>query len=153
VTLDGKPVVGAYVFLDTEDDTLDGNFLRTGVDGTYRFGTADRAGGAPAGTTYRVRLEPAQDFVVRMADSAGKVEEVLACVPAGAEVEEQLAGQARRFVVKATGESIAEADPEADIQIIRATSVPERFQRFETSGITITVPEAISELDIALRDK
>jgi hypothetical protein len=152
VTLNGKPVVGAYVFLDTEDDTLDGNFLRTGLDGTFRFGTTDRAGGAPAGTTYRVRVEPGQDFVVRMANSPGEIEEVLACVPAGTQVEEQVTGQTKRFVVKATGESIAEANPEANVRLIRATSVPEKFQQFESSGITMTVPEAISEQDIALGD-
>jgi hypothetical protein len=55
VTMGGQPVVGATVYLDTEDDRFDA-VLRTDKEGKYQYATGQRAGGAPAGTRYRVRI-------------------------------------------------------------------------------------------------
>ena len=67
VTLNGKPVVGAVVELQTEDPRL-GAELCTGLTGQYQFATPQRAGGAPAGTQYQVRIRPARDYLVRLAE-------------------------------------------------------------------------------------
>ena len=61
VTRNGQPVVDATVHLDAEDDTFDAQ-LTTDKEGRFAYATAARAGGAPAGTEYRVRVG---DEVVR----------------------------------------------------------------------------------------
>jgi hypothetical protein len=55
VTRGGQPVADVTVHLDTEDDTFDAQ-VTTDADGQFAYGTAGRAGGAPAGTEYRVRV-------------------------------------------------------------------------------------------------
>lgn len=67
VTMGGEPVAGAVVYLDAEDNRFDAA-LRTDKDGQYQYATEERAGGAPAGTQYRVRI------VEGKADSGGAIQ-------------------------------------------------------------------------------
>jgi hypothetical protein len=54
---DGTPVVGAEVSFQCDDPTF--NFTRiTDAEGRYQYASVREAGGAPAGTEYRVRLVP-----------------------------------------------------------------------------------------------
>ncbi len=73
VSLDGKPVIGAVVELQTDEPRLCAE-LCTGLTGQYHFATPQRAGGAPAGTQYRVRIRPSKDYLVRLItpDSPGR---------------------------------------------------------------------------------
>jgi len=77
VTLGRFPVLGAVVELQTEDPHLKAE-LYTGVKGEYHFATPQQAGGAPAGTRYRVRIRPARDYLVRLKPmgAAGRASEV-----------------------------------------------------------------------------
>ena len=55
---DGTSITGASVFLETDDPRFNVTLI-TDAEGRYAYGTVKRLGGAPAGTIYRVRVEPA----------------------------------------------------------------------------------------------
>jgi len=154
VTLaDGTPVVGARVVLETDDPRFDAALV-TDVDGRYAYGTATALGGAPAGTAYRVRIEPrATDYVVRMkADAPNRVDAILAALPPGTDVEERTVDETTRsllfleatqtkrlLVVETTPETTVPLDEGARWTILRATPVPEKYQQLDTSGLSFTV--------------
>jgi SSS family solute:Na+ symporter len=156
VTLaDGTPVVGARVVLKTDDPRFNASVI-TDAHGRYAYGTAEALGGAPAGTTYRVRIEPqATDYVVQTkADAPGEVEKILAAVPPGADVDERVVQKENRklllsktlvaeqmLVVKTTPEEHVPLDEDVAWTILRATPVPEKYREFHTSGLTFTVEE------------
>jgi len=92
---DGTPVVGAEVSFECNDGRF--NFSRTtDADGKYVCATKQHADGAPAGTTYRVKIVPQVDLIVRMEevaeDADGKkvtsqrVAQVLYAVPRGTKI-------------------------------------------------------------------
>ncbi len=150
VTLGGQPVVGAVVVLDTDRDTLDAE-LSTGPDGRYEFGTKQRAGGAPAGTRYRVRVEPRWDYLVRLdSNDASEAETVLAAVPAGTTIEQLTSGNTRKFLLAGAKPQTIEVDARAKVEIRRATAVPQRYQNFETSGLEFRVPDRPAPCDLRL---
>ncbi len=151
VTLDGKPVVGANVILDTGDDRLDA-VLPTGTDGRYRFATPQRAGGAPAGTQYHVAVVPDRHFLVRMdPDNPGEIAEVIRSVPVEVPIQEDIEAGRRRIVI-GTGEERETLSFAADepVQWLRAADVPDRFRDPDTSGIEITVTPERETYDLAL---
>jgi SSS family solute:Na+ symporter len=86
---DGTPVRGAKVTLSTRDPRLC-NDLRfnptvySDQDGKCGFGTASLAGGAPAGTTYRVAIEPSQSTRVPL--TAQQLADELKSLPEGATI-------------------------------------------------------------------
>lgn len=205
VSLNGKPVIGAVVELQTEDPRLCAE-LCTGLKGEYHFGTPQRAGGAPAGTRYRVRIRPARDYLVWLAtplqgrlsespaentdtqelpqaspghasalanpavrpirgaparpqsfnspqpmDSAQiltsseivdpvQIAEVLAWLPAGAQVEEKRQGDKRVFRF-ALGQQCKEVivPAEAPVVLLRAAPIPPKYQDYAASGIEWTL--------------
>ncbi len=165
VTLDGKPVVGATVYLDTDDDTLDAQ-LRTGTDGTYQFATDQRAGGAPEGTVYRVRIVPTMDLIARMKGT--EIDEILYTFPAGTAVVEET------IVEDVEPESERKAEPKDvysftlvtkdrdgdtvnrlvhvsrsdDTKVIRATEIPEKYRDAATSGQEFTVKAEMEETGV-----
>ena len=91
VTLYGRPVVGATVYLDADHDAFDAA-LSVGPDGKFAYGTENLAGGAPAGTKYRVRIESSgRDYLVRLDEPGPRARSeptvtVLAWMPAGTQV-------------------------------------------------------------------
>jgi len=172
VTLsDGTPVVGAELTFDCDDDRFDFTAV-TDAEGRYYYTTPTVAGGAPAGTKYRVKIVPAVDLIVRRAAPKAEepnapdprpIEQVLYRVPAGTEIEaETLSKQVpieEEWTVTATREvytfslPVPDAQPPAPprkvhvtrderVEIVRATDVPERYRRFDTSALGVTV-EAI----------
>lgn len=91
ILADGTPVVGARLTFDCDDDRFDFTAL-TDAEGSYYFPTPEVAGGAPAGTQYRVTIQPAVDLIVRRAAPRAEpanplanvaVEQILYRVPAG----------------------------------------------------------------------
>ncbi len=151
VTLEGKPVIGAVVYLDTEDDRLDAE-LPTGLSGTYAFGTTERAGGAPAGTHYRVRIEPKHDYLVLMdRGQTGQVAQVLAFMPTGTFVEERTEGGQRQFVIGTEQGKVVPVAGDALVQVLKATDVPERYWAQESSGLDFMVRAGPVEVDLELR--
>ncbi|OHB81868.1 MAG: hypothetical protein A2V98_04365 [Planctomycetes bacterium RBG_16_64_12] len=149
VTLDGRPVVGALVYLDAEDDTFD-VAVSTGIDGKYQYGTAGRAGGAPAGTQYRVRIVPDRDYLVRPETAEGAAE-ILAWMPAGAEVHEHLRDGKRLFVIQAEpDERTVQTDASQDVQIRRAAPIPDKYRQFNSSGLRFIVPARVTTRDFKL---
>jgi len=155
VTLDGSPVVGAAVFFETDADRRLNAELPTGVEGKYAFGTTQRAGGAPAGTEYRVRIVPQRDFIVLMkSDTSGEVDTVLEALPLGTPVQQRVVGKRRLFVFKLPvvggeegkkeemEERTVAVDKDAVARVLRATDVPEKYREFVTSGLTFTVPDS-----------
>lgn len=148
--LDGQPVVGCKVELLSEDPRLD-DTLYVGLDGKLTYGTAQRAGGAPAGTVLRLRLTPARDYIVELQRHHGKdgsvetTEKIIAWIPHGQEItetEETLAesaaaknglhGRVRVFrwrVGDAEKQVMTAAD--AQVQIRRGTDIPESIRNPE----------------------
>jgi len=105
VTLaDGTPVAGAELFFDCDEDALNFTAITDG-EGKYAYATKKKAGGAPEGTKYRVRIVPARDLIVQMKEEIetkkgkdGKqdveikkmvFDKVLYKVPAGTEIKEE----------------------------------------------------------------
>jgi hypothetical protein len=71
-TADGAPVRGAKVIAECEDLELAARFNFSDVtdqDGICGYGTKSLAGGAPEGTKYRVRIEPAGVTKVELTDA------------------------------------------------------------------------------------
>jgi hypothetical protein len=152
VTLDGKPVVGALVILETDDDRLDAR-LSTGTDGKFEFATPKRAGGAPDGTKYRVRVVPNHDFIVRMKeDQPGEVEEVLDWMPAGTPVEEKIDGDKRKFLIGSGDKQRdgPEVDKDANVTVLRATAVPEKYQSEDSPVLAFSVGPEKTSYDLKL---
>lgn len=151
ITLDGQPVIGAVVYLDTERDVLDAELV-VGADGRYQFGSKQQAGGAPEGTRYRLRIEPRWDYIVLVGDAGtGQTETVLAAVPAGAPIRELTGPEGRTFVVEWPQQRMIRVGPLEHVEIRRATPVPERLRHFETSGVEIIAPGPAGVVDISLR--
>lgn len=145
--LDGRPLVGSKVELQTENPLLD-DTLFIGLDGKLTYGTAQRAGGAPAGTVLRMHLTPARDYIVELqtqANQNGEVhtaEKIVAWIPHGQEVSETtetiaenaaasngLHGRVRIFrwrVGEVEKQWISPAD--AKVEIRRATEIPENLR-------------------------
>lgn len=153
VTLDGQPVSGAVLFLDSDRNVLDAE-LTVGPDGRYQFGTKQQAGGAPEGTRYRVRLEPRWDYVVRL-DAAGKhpSETVLAAVPLGTPIREFSAPDGRTLVIELPQRRVIRVGPDVRVEIRRATPIPKRFRRFDTSGLEILLSGPPGTVDIVLHSE
>jgi len=151
VTLNGRPVVGAKVILDADDDRLDAE-LSTGLDGTFRFATPQRAGGAPAGTVYRVRVVPDRDFLVRFSETEpAQPAEVLDSMPAGTPVEEQVAGDKRFFHIGSEADAkTLEVPASATVRHVPATPVPEKYQSPDTAGTTFTVTAEQADYDLTI---
>jgi len=148
VTLNGRPVVGAKVILDTDDDTLDAA-LTTGLDGRYRFATDQRAGGAPAGTPYRVRIIPDRDYLVRRTDGAV---EVLAWMPAGTDVERRDRDGKTIFLLETQPEpQTVEVAAGANVEVLRATAIPPRYRDFASSGLAFAVAAEAQQRDFPLQ--
>ncbi len=139
VTVDGEPAVGVKVIIETDDPTL-GAALPTGIDGQFEFATEHLAGGAPAGTQYRVRLEPDRDFLVRLEPGRKEeVAEVLGWARSGG-VEEHSENGRRVFQLD-QGNEVSEVavEPDDPVAVRRATSIPAAYRAFDTSGIDLVV--------------
>ncbi len=154
VTLDGRPALGVDVFLDTDDRTLCEK-LSVGVDGTYLFATAQRAGGAPAGTQYRIRVVPARDFLVRLKDDrSAKLEEVLAAVPAGTRLEDRTENGKRVFVFSTQPkQTTVVVDPDVRVAVWRAADVPQEYRSHQTSGLSWVVQPGENYVDLPLKTR
>ena len=147
---DGTPVVGALVTFDCDDDRFDFTDV-TAYDGTYRYGTKKKAGGAPEGTRYRIKVALGSDHVVRMEKDEDtdemKVAETLYTVPAGTDVRMRTAKDGGTEVVfdvpnrKGELETVTLKIPKGQgpVEVRPASAVPEPFGRFESSGLTHTV--------------
>jgi hypothetical protein len=152
VTLDGRPAVGVKVILQATDDRLDGELL-TDAEGTYHFATPQLAGGAPAGTQYRIRVVPARDFLVRLKQgSPEQLDEVLASVPAGTTIREGSRDGQRVFVL-GTGPDPPKVavDPDTPVAVWHASAVPKRYQSFQNSGLGCVVRAGENRVDLPLK--
>ncbi len=145
--LDGQPIVGAKVELQAEDRRLN-DTLYVGLDGMLAYGTTQRAGGAPLGTTLHLRLTPARDYIVERhmePEKDGKPEardKILAWVPHGAEITETaeevakdpatgngLHGRVRVFRWRVgDGERQLAVRPDAQVEIRRATEIADSLR-------------------------
>jgi Na+/proline symporter len=150
VYLDGKPVIGAMIYFDTDGETIDAE-LPTGVAGAYAFGTAQRAGGAPAGTKYRVRVEPRYDYLVRLKPAAREVDRVLAFMRTGTPVGEQSDGNARKFFIQTDPPQAIPVGRDDIVEVWKATPVPQRYRQFASSGLELVVPDQVAKLDLDLK--
>ncbi|HIQ20730.1 MAG TPA: sodium:solute symporter [Planctomycetes bacterium] len=150
---DGTPVVGARVYLETDDPRFNAALV-TDAQGRYAYGTAKQVGGAPAGTRYRVRIEPAaRDFVVRMAEGdlgKGAIAEVLAVMPPGTAVSRRVIEGDRQLVIQTVPPQTLRLEKGAHYEVLRATPVPKRYQRFETSGLELVVQARKNHVDFEL---
>jgi len=151
ITIDGQPVVGAQVLLDAEDDRFDTK-LNTDLDGQFTFGTAQRAGGAPRGTEFQVRLVPHRDYLIRFGRKEGvPTTEILAWMPAGADVDERTEQKKRVFTIHRDGEQqVVDVGLKEDVRVVRATDIPSRYREFGTSGLTFEVADGVTEVEFPL---
>jgi hypothetical protein len=74
----------------------------------------------------------------------------LATVPTGTTIEELTAANTRKFLLSAPKPQTIEVDARAKVEVRRATSVPEKYRTFETSGLEILVPERPRPCDLRL---
>jgi len=75
VTLNGRPVVGAEVSFDCGKNKPLMNFRKiTNNQGDFAWGTTRQAGGAPAGTVYRVAITPKKQLIVAMKDETREID-------------------------------------------------------------------------------
>jgi hypothetical protein len=117
---DGSPVVGAELTFECDDPAL--NFTAvTGADGRYAFGTPNLAGGAPAGTRYRVSVVPKFNLVVPEPGAAGGTP--FGLVPAGTEPAEE----------------ITTAVAEGRLSVLPVTELPSRYADFATSELACEI--------------
>lgn len=148
--LDGRPIVGSKVELHTDNPLLD-DTLYLGLDGELTYGTAQRAGGAPAGTVLQLRLTPSRDYIVELRPHKGKngnvetTEKIIAWVPHGEEIVETtetigkdaatnngLHGRVRVFRWHVGGvEKRLFTSADAQVEIRRATEIPENLRNPE----------------------
>lgn len=147
VTLNDQPVIGAAVYLDTDDARFDAA-VSTGIAGKYASATTERAGGAPAGTQYRVRVEPKWDYIV--AGEGGKPQKILAAFPAGTPVAEEAASGATQFLIQTEPPQTVKVDSGTRASVIRATPIPEKYRDFASSGLSLTVAERATRFDLIL---
>jgi len=169
VTLaDGTPVVGAELTFDCDDDRFDFTAV-TDAEGRYYYATPQVAGGAPAGTRYRIAVKPAVDLIVRRAEPGARehpasdlppIEQVLYHVPAGTPVraetltkkipiEDAWSVTATRDVYTFTipkagsdgakGGTVVHVPRDQRVEILKATEVPERYRELDSSPLRITV--------------
>lgn len=117
---DGSPVVGAELTFECDDPSL--NFTAvTGADGRYAFGTPNLAGGAPAGTRYRVSVVPKFNLVVPEPKAAGGT--AFGFFPAGTEPAEE----------------IKTAVAEGRLSVLPVTELPSRYADFATSKLACEI--------------
>ena len=140
VTLDGAPVVGARIVLQTDDPRFNATLV-TDADGHYAYGTAASSGGAPEGTQYRIRIESVvRDYVVQIQDGEpGQIETILVAMPPGAEVKERTAETGLELVVETSPQTVVSIEDGTLWEVRRATPVPGVYNQFETSGLSLTV--------------
>jgi len=162
---DGTPVAGARLIFECEEEKALNFSVITDGEGKYAYPTKKKAGGAPEGTKYKVRIVPAKDLIVRMQEGTEEMEfgEVLYEVPVGTEiieetlVEKQDVGDGWKtevfkdvysFSLVAKGNAVDDsqvAGPRINVsrddltKIIRATNVPEGFRTFDGSRLNFTV--------------
>ncbi|MBN2476452.1 MAG: sodium/solute symporter [Pirellulales bacterium] len=150
---DGTPVVGAEVRFECDQAIL--NFTDvTDADGAYSYASKGRAGGAPAGTAYRVAILPKMNLIVRTdPDDPDKVTEVLYEVPVGTDIGEETLSEEREieggwktkvykeiYAFALAGREKPVHVPRGEhIKILRATPIPGRYSDFDSSALTLTV--------------
>jgi len=163
---DGKtPVCGARVFFKCDDERFDFEDV-TDARGKYRYATPTKAGGAPEGTKYRIRLVQDSNLIVQMKEDEQTKqpvpEKILYRVPVGTKIDEKTAedgGKIFTFEIEKTvkrideqtGKIVSETKTVAKeiavekgkvAKIFQATPIPENYTAAETSPLEITV-EAI----------
>ncbi|GAB6164613.1 hypothetical protein JCM19992_06130 [Thermostilla marina] len=177
LTLEGKPVTGAAVTLETDDPRYRDTLI-TDLEGKVVFGTEFRAGGVPAGTKVRLRLEPARDYLAVLekppatnGNGEGKAKpvwKIALAVPAGAEmtVEDAADGEAetdqksggKKIRVTLTSGDVSKSivlDAETEYRLIHATDVPAVY-RTDDSPLVIEVEpdvEKVYALELAASDE
>ncbi len=151
VTLAGRPVTGALVYLDADDDAYDAH-LNVDLEGRYRFGTDQMAGGAPEGTRYRVRIVPARDFLVRRESAKPDTPpEALAWMPTGSPVKESIRGDQQVFTIETNPRArTVEVPASVKVKVLHATEIPAKYRAFATSGLAFTVGKGAVEQDLRL---
>ncbi|MEE8452551.1 MAG: sodium/solute symporter [Thermoguttaceae bacterium] len=167
VTLaDGSAAVGAEVIFECDDPMLCFSGV-TDANGHYQYGTKQLAGGAPAGTEYRVRVVPKMKVIVRMMDEPIEkgskwkvrvVDTVLYQVPMGTPIEEKTLEKevdnesfskgtvATKRILSFTmpgGDNVPAKDIEVlmdgDVLILPASEIPKKYADFDTSNLGCTI--------------
>ncbi|GEM_PF-28822 len=160
ILVDGQPAPGVEVTLDADDDRLD-DVLVADADGSVTYGTVMRAGGAPEGTVFRVAVRPARDYIVELRprkNGEGIHNEdvlILAALPHGTEVAEELAGEYKVYRWEAEGQKKEIRVPaSAKVEIRRSPDIPARYRDPSQSGITVVaLPEVqVQEVNIFTRE-
>jgi hypothetical protein len=117
---DGSPVIGAELTFACDDPAL--NFTAvTDADGRYAYGTPNLAGGAPAGTRYRVRVVPKFNLVVQQPEANGGA--LVGRFPAGTEPAEE----------------IKTAVAQGQLSVLPVTELPPRYADFATSELACEI--------------
>lgn len=150
VTLaDGTPVVGAEVIFDCDEDILDFKSV-TNHQGQYSYASKGRAGGAPAGTKYRVRIVPKMDLIVRLDPRDPDKDKILYRVPIDTPVKEEVLAEEKAFEGGSYTDVYSFTPQGADkpihvprgegIKLFPVTRrIPPRYSSFDTSELALTV--------------
>lgn len=148
LVVNGRPVRGAQLTFECDKPMY--NFsVAANADGRFVYPTAEKAGGAPAGTEYHVKVEPVAQ-IVRM-NRDGKVVEVLAVEPPETTID--IAVKDGKTTVT-TGEKKAVfkgALPVGEkIELLPATAIDAKYGDFQTSGLSLTIREGENFTDFKL---
>ncbi len=139
VLVDGKPSSG--VRLDFECDEPVYNFsVEANSDGRFVFPTGAKAGGAPAGTTFRVKTEPVAQVV--KVDKDGNVLKVIALEPAGTTIQVDPQNKGGDVIVRNDKMNIifeGNLPFEQQIKLVPAPELDAKYADFETSGLSTTI--------------
>ena len=111
--------------------------------------TKQRAGGAPEGTVYRVRIVPGMDLIARTDPEDADNVSILYQVPIGNTIEEETLDEAKLFEAGPFKEvyrftldgqaKLIQVPRDKNIKILRATDTPEKYESFDSSGLTLKV--------------
>jgi SSS family solute:Na+ symporter len=151
VAVDGRPSRGARLVFECDEPVYDFS-AAADKDGRFIFPTGEKAGGAPAGTKFRIKIEPVAQ-VVRL-DKDGKVAKVLATVSPGTtiDVKEKDGKTIVTMIDKEDEKTVFDGKlPDGEkIEIIAAAELDEKYGGFETSGLSMTIEEGVNTADFKL---
>ncbi len=137
---DGTPAVGVRLTGDCGDPVFNFSAV-TDQEGNYAYATKERAGGAPAGTKYRIKIA--------LEIMSEELAETLAALPSWEVIEVDRQKDARLLINEATGAVIRIEEGEL-LKILPPTPIPARYGELSTSGLNLTVEKKVNRFDVKL---
>ncbi len=137
VLLDGKPSRGVRLVFECDEPVY--NFsVEANQCGRFVFPSGAKAGGAPAGTTFRVKTEPVAQVV--KVDKDGKVLAVISTEPPGTKIDVR-EKDGKTIILTIDKKTIFDGKLAAGqkIELLPSAKLEAKYANFETSGLCTTI--------------